>query len=461
MFFALLVLFSAFLIEGIGTYVSVVGLSALFASNPIIILLAIALDLGKVVAVSFLYKYYKKIGFVMKTYMSIAVIVLMIITSSGAFGYLSGSFQKAIAGTNQDTIVLTALTDEQGRLQKRKEEIDKQIAKLPDNNVRGRTQLMRQFGPEVGRINKRLEEIDKQLPDLKVASIKKDVEVGPIIYIAQAFNTDAEHAVKWVILTIIFVFDPLAISLLLAGNFLLEERRRRLGILNLDDIADDYPLFHEDEDDKAISQHYGHAGRATPSSEKQEPFPDNKVEEWAKNPETWVDAPHGSEEPRIEKVQEAIDTVLAEPFWDDREQYGHQRYQEPHVDQHDHVGIEELGSARHQEQLIDILDHINHEDLGRERSVEPLVDELDHLQHEHLGRHKPVEPEELDIRPALPEETEAEREVILLHDVMPPKVPKSQLETLGEGRSDVTTDEDTRTWLKPLRQVYQNDAPQD
>lgn len=447
MFFALLVLFSAFLIEGIGTYVSVVGLSALFASNPIIILLAIALDLGKVVAVSFLYKYYKKIGWMMKSYMSIAVIVLMIITSSGAFGYLSGSFQKAIAGTNQDTIVLTALTDEQGRLQKRKEEIDKQIAKLPDNNVRGRTQLMRQFGPEVGRINKRLEEIDKQLPDLKVAAIKKDVEVGPIIYIAQAFNTDAEHAVKWVILTIIFVFDPLAISLLLAGNFLLEECRKRLGILNLDDVADDYPLFHEDE-----APEY-------PNWKKPEPFPEEKVEDWAKNSETWADASHRGEEVKKEKIQDAIDTVLVEPFWD--EQYGHQRYKEPHVDELDHVGAEELGSAHHQESMVDILDHVSHEDLGRERSVEPLVDELDHLHHEHLGRQKPVEQEESDVRPALPEETEAEREVILLHDVMPPKVPKSQLETLGEGKSDVTTDEDTRTWLKPLRQVYQNDAPQD
>ena len=223
--FTILVLLTAFLIESIGTYVSVLGLASLFSANPIIIALAIALDLGKVVSVSFLYKKWQKINLVMKSYMTIAAIVLMGITSAGAFGFLSGEFQKAISGTNEQNVVIQTLEQEQTRLQKRKEQIDKQISQLPENMVRGRTQLMRQFAPEVNRINERLAEIDKQLPALKVESIKKNVEVGPIIYISEAFNTTPEHAVKWVILIIIFVFDPLAIALLLAGNYLIEERK--------------------------------------------------------------------------------------------------------------------------------------------------------------------------------------------------------------------------------------------
>lgn len=223
--FTVLVLLAAFLIESIGTYVSVLGLASLFSANPIIIALAVALDIGKVVSVSFLYKKWKQINLLMKSYMTTAAIVLMIITSAGAFGFLSAEFQKAISGTNEQNVIIQTLEQEQSRLQKRKEEIDKQIAQLPDNMVRGRTQLMRQFAPEVNRINERLAEIDKELPQLKVASIKKNVEVGPIIYIAEAFNTTPERAVKWVILVIIFVFDPLAIALLLAGNFLIEERK--------------------------------------------------------------------------------------------------------------------------------------------------------------------------------------------------------------------------------------------
>jgi hypothetical protein len=239
MSFAILVLFSAFLIEGIGTYVSVVGLSSIFQADIVIIILAVALDIGKVVSVSFLYKYFRKVNLLMKTYMTIAVIVLMGITSAGAFGYLSNSFQKAIAGTNESGVMITALSEEQGRLQKRKVEIDAQIAKLPDNMVRGRTTLIKQFGPEVQRINSRLVEIDKELPKLKVETLRKKVEVGPIIYIAQAFNTTPEEAVKWVIFIIIFVFDPLAISLLLAGNFLIEKRQEEKEEAGIKKFFDD------------------------------------------------------------------------------------------------------------------------------------------------------------------------------------------------------------------------------
>lgn len=239
--FKYLVLFSAFLIEAIATYVSVVGLSSLFAANLVIIILAMAFDLGKIVSVSFLYRHFKSINFIMRGYMLAATFVLMMITSAGAFGYLSGEFQKAISDTNQTQVIKQALEEEQARLQARKKEIDNQIAKLPDNSVRGRTALMKQFEPEVSKINERLIDIDAELPKLKIEAIKKGVEVGPIIYIAESFNTTPEVAVKWVILVMILVFDPLAITLLLAGNFLIakekEEKEQRLK--NKDGDKDD------------------------------------------------------------------------------------------------------------------------------------------------------------------------------------------------------------------------------
>jgi hypothetical protein len=227
MLFAFLVFLAAFGIEGIGTYVSVVGLSAIFAASPVVIVLSVALDYGKVMAVSFLYKHWSSIKWPMKVYMTLATIVLVSITSAGAFGFLSGEFQKAIADTGTQAIKIQTLEEEKGRLQKRKEEIDAQIAKVADNNVRGRTQLIKQFGPEVNRVNGRLAEIDTELPDLKIKNIDKELHVGPIMYVAKAFNTTPEEAVKWVILTIMIVFDPLAISLLIAGNFLLELNRKK------------------------------------------------------------------------------------------------------------------------------------------------------------------------------------------------------------------------------------------
>ena len=188
-------------------------------------MLAISLDIGKIVTVSFLYKNWKQMNFVMRSYMTVATVVLMTVTSSGAAGYLSAEFQKAIIPTKNSDIVLSNVTEEKTRLQARKEEIDKQIAQLPPNYVKARKQLMQEFSDETIRINKRLAEIDTQLPDLQLKQVDVEAHAGPVLYISKAFDISVEEAVKYVILLIIFVFDPLAISLIIAGNFLIEKNK--------------------------------------------------------------------------------------------------------------------------------------------------------------------------------------------------------------------------------------------
>ena len=225
MIFVFLTFLSAFFIESIGTYTSIIGLSLLFSSNPVIITLALALDMGKLVTVSFLYKHWKKMHTIMKAYMLVAATILMVITSAGAAGYLSAEFQGAILNTKESDIRVTALKDEKAKLETRKKEIDSQISNLPPNMVKGRTKLINEFKTEISRVNDRIVEIDKALPDLEVAKAGTEAHAGPILYIAKAFNITVEEAVKWVILLIIFVFDPLAIVLIIGGNFLIDQRK--------------------------------------------------------------------------------------------------------------------------------------------------------------------------------------------------------------------------------------------
>ena len=225
MIFVFLTFLSAFFIEAIGTYTSIIGLSLLFSSNPVIITLALALDMGKLVTVSFLYKHWKKMHPIMKSYMLVAATILMVITSAGAAGYLSAEFQGAILNTKESDIRVTALKDEKVKLETRKKEIDSQIANLPPNMVKGRTKLINEFKTEISRVNDRIIEIDKALPDLEVAKAGTEAHAGPILYIAKAFDITVEEAVKWVILLIIFVFDPLAIVLIIGGNFLVDQRK--------------------------------------------------------------------------------------------------------------------------------------------------------------------------------------------------------------------------------------------
>lgn len=442
MLFALLVLFSAFLIEGIGTYVSVVGLSSLFAANPVIITLAIALDIGKIVTVSFLYKYWKNVNWIMKSYMCIAAVVLMVITSAGAFGFLSGEFQKAIADTSSQNIVMTTLTDEQARLQARKNEIDKQISQLKTDNVKGRTQLMRQFGPEVGRVNKRLEEIDKELPKLKVESIKKNVEVGPIIYVAEAFHTTPEQAVKWVILIIIFVFDPLAVALLIAGNYLLELRKTSKDSLVDNPLPISPPLdtelvasvLRQDSSNRNVRDSI--VDDANTSSEKTS---DDKIIEGfldgsltVQETEDYVFGPNTEDVPSTTQLVHTVDESLA-------------------------IIKDEIEEPIATEIVVDAPIEIVEEKIDTSNNLTALVEELEHTVSALTG-----EPFQLSAAPVAPvldvtSDEHADREVITLEQITKPPVHRSSLEDIDAHQGDIHADEENRERsMKNIFTIYRD-----
>lgn len=230
--------------EGIGSYVSVVGLGSLFAGDLIIILMALILDAAKIMSVSFLYQYWDDIKSTMRYYMLSAVIVLMTITSAGAFGYLSGAFQKAVAPNMEVMLKVDSLkkeqdliTNEKNQLLDRKVKIDQQISQLPPENVKGRRQLIYSFKPEQEQISKRLVELTTRSDELTTEIFKAEsenidnqVHVGPIIYIAKIFDSTIEDTSKWIILVIIFVFDPLAVTLIVAGNFLIKRRKEEKNV---------------------------------------------------------------------------------------------------------------------------------------------------------------------------------------------------------------------------------------
>lgn len=226
MIFILLTFIAAFTIEVIGTYISVYGLVSLFGANWSIIAMAVSLDFGKIIVVSFLYKNWKDIGFAMRSYAIFATFVTMIITSAGAFSFLSGEFQKAILGTQEGALKVEVLKNQQAKYEERKKQIDAQIAALPEKTtVNQRLRLMNGFKAEQQDLQNKIAEIDKKLPELQTAQIGVEAKAGPILYIAKAFDIPVESAVKWVIAMIIPVFDPLAVFLIIAGNFLLAQFR--------------------------------------------------------------------------------------------------------------------------------------------------------------------------------------------------------------------------------------------
>lgn len=229
MIFAFLLFASAFLLEGVATYLSITGLVATFSMSWSIVTLAIALDAAKLSAVTFVYKYWERVHAGMKVYLLPAVVVLMLITAVGSYGFLIEHFQQAIQNTKENDVKLQVYAEEKARLEARKLQIDNQIARLPENMVTGRQRLINAFKSELNQVNARITELDQLIPELKLKQVAQQTHVGPIAVLATALNVPLEVAIQWIVILIVLVMDPLAIVLILAGNRLLEIQRERRG----------------------------------------------------------------------------------------------------------------------------------------------------------------------------------------------------------------------------------------
>ena len=228
--FPKLVGLSALLIAGSAAFFSVFGLSKLFAGAQLaVIIMAGSLEFGKLVAASFLYRYWDKINLPHKTYMSIAVVTLVLITSAGIFGFLSNAYQGATVGFQKES---TALIYKQDRLDQLlddkvflKEELDAAVSELPENYRTAKRKLREEYQPQISQINKDILALKGEVGELKIALVETGVDVGPAIYLARIFDTDVDSVVKFFIFILIFVFDPMAVMFVISYNVTLQDRK--------------------------------------------------------------------------------------------------------------------------------------------------------------------------------------------------------------------------------------------
>ena len=253
-FIAYLTLLSGLSLSAVAVYYSVVGLTAIFAAAVVpIIIMGTTLEISKLVATIWLKQNWKTAPLLIKTYLFTAIVVLMIITSMGIFGFLSKahSDQNLVSG---DVLAKIAVYDE--KIKTAKENIDvnrKQLKQMDEavDQVMGRSAdekgadkavaLRRGQAKDRARLLQDIEAEQKTISSLNeerapiAAEVRKvEAEVGPIKYIAAFFygNTDTsvlEKSVTWVIITLIVVFDPLAVILLLASQISFQEFREREG----------------------------------------------------------------------------------------------------------------------------------------------------------------------------------------------------------------------------------------
>jgi len=230
---------AALLIAGSAGFFSVFGLSKLFAGAALsVIIMAGSLEFGKLVTAAFLYRYWDKINLFQKTYLMTAVITLVLITSAGIFGYLSNAYQGATVTFEKQSNQLIAYEDRLEQLQEDKsflkEELEVQVNDLPDNYITAKRKLREEYNPRIQQVNDEILDVKGKIGDLKVGLVETGVDVGPAIYLARTFDTDVDSVVKFFIFILIFVFDPLAVMLVVAFNqaLILREDKKDAGESN-------------------------------------------------------------------------------------------------------------------------------------------------------------------------------------------------------------------------------------
>ena len=253
MFLTLLTFISAISISVIAAGYSIVGLATLFAGAVVpIIAMGSALEVGKLVAASWLYHNWNSdVPRLLKTYLFGAIIVLVFITSLGIFGFLSKAHLDQVKPTSSNAIkieVIDKQINQQNLIIERAEKqitlLDKALEVYIDKEYvsRGLKERKKQeeertlLNNTINDASDKIAELVNQKAELSLAQDKIEAEVGPIKYVAELIygenaQDNFDKSVRFVILILIFVFDPLAVLLLIAANISLRQWRKKRNLI--------------------------------------------------------------------------------------------------------------------------------------------------------------------------------------------------------------------------------------
>lgn len=213
---ALLPFIIAIALSAIAAFYSVIGLAQIFPGSfwPII-LMGSVLEAAKLVTVSWLYNNWEETNRLMKYYFSIAIVLLMAITSMGIFGYLSRAHIESNIVVGANTVQLKTIETQEKIA---RDKLDYLLARAKDPST-----ASNKLDKQIQDTQTELTRLTKEKLPLMAEENKLTAEIGPIKYIAEIFydRNDAgfiDKAVRLVIFTIIVVFDPLAVLLLIASN---------------------------------------------------------------------------------------------------------------------------------------------------------------------------------------------------------------------------------------------------
>ena len=245
---SLLTFVTSLAIAAVAAWYSIIGLTAIFAAAVIpIIIMGIVLEIGKLVAAAWVYNHWRETSILLRTYLVSAIVVLMLITSMGIYGFLSKSHIDAGINTGEISVKIERVDNRIKSEQRQIDRAEKNILEMYttlDKTSYGffddsRLDERKRQSVEREQLNNIITKSENSIDDLldkkseyELEVKNFEVEVGPIKYIAALIYGDEaknylDNTVRYVILLLIFVFDPLAVLLLISANM---SYRKELGL---------------------------------------------------------------------------------------------------------------------------------------------------------------------------------------------------------------------------------------
>ena len=322
-------------------YYSVFGISKLFSGGSwSIIGMAAMLELSKLVVITFLHDHFKTLKLLFKVYLMSAAVVLMVITSIGVYGYLTNSYQETakIVYKAQNEMVLLdqkkeLFIQQKAQLDKMVEEKNGRLKSLDNIRVSQQNAYTQQLTQKrgTGGLSRSMSSVDKTSENLnteissltqksfalsdsiaKIDQTKLTVsnetfssELGPLLYLSRITGIPMDNVVNWFILILVIVFDPLAVSLVIAANHLSMKEKKK------DDPTESFPKPINDQITDAVTQS-NLVVEETPTEEEQTDILD-ELTELSQEMEMYKVEPDMVIIPQVEETFEKPQLVVEEP----------------------------------------------------------------------------------------------------------------------------------------------------
>jgi hypothetical protein len=242
--FTLLVGFAALAIAGCAAFFSVTGLALLFSGASLAVgVMGTSLEIAKLVAASYLHRFWAETNKLLRFYLLLGVVILVIITSAGIFGFLSNAYQ---ATSLKSDVVSREIGVFQSKITQNEQQIaqlNSQMGNLQQNSgtllgsgkvnnrlirsIDNRDKQINKLSNKMGVLNDSIAVWNIKINEIKNNNLDLEREIGGFKFIAEAFDLPINSVVKFFIFLLIFVFDPMAVTLIIAFNTAMEEDRKK------------------------------------------------------------------------------------------------------------------------------------------------------------------------------------------------------------------------------------------